>query len=335
MSMTDNPWTPIARPADPANYSVRRTDPSHPFEFFWGRDYLQRCLLIMQFDQFSRDRRLSLPVVKGLELTEHLIPDTGRQQIVLALREQVNSDLFFRLCCDLLDATRHCPDESTALGTTINRLWRWQQLMKQGRTDKLTEEEQKGLIGELVFLRDILLPRFEPMEAISFWQGPIGGEGEKDFSVSNTAVEIKTRAGTSPARVRISSEGQLDTGNYARLFLVVHELSRSSGGQPDSFSLDDLVKQMRDTLMGRQPESLDLFEGRLTSWGYSDLHDYEKDLFLLLGQSTFAVEDSFPRLVPGSLPAGVRELNYTLDLSACRDFEIEATSLVTILEGAL
>lgn len=330
--MIDNPWTPIARPAERASYSVRRTDPDHPFEFFWGRDYLQRCLFIMQFGQSSRNRRQSLPVVKGLELTEHLISDTGRQQIVLALREQANSDLFFRLCSDLLDATRNCPDEPTAVATTITRLWRWQQLMKQGRTDKLTEEEQKGLIGELVFLRDTLLPRFEPMEAISFWQGPVAGEGEKDFSVSNTAIEIKTRSGTAPARVRISSEGQLDTGNYTRLFLVVHELSRSSGEQPESFNLDGLVMEMRETLNDRQPESLDIFEGRLANWGYSELHDYENDLFILLGQIIFAVEESFPRLVPGSLPAGIQELKYTLDLTVCRGYEIDATALAAILE---
>jgi hypothetical protein len=331
--MIDNPWTPIARPSEPNSYSVRRSDPDHPFEFFWGRDYVQRCLFIMQFGQSSRNPRQNLPVVKGLELTEHLIPDMGRQQIVMALREQANNDLFYRLCCDLLDATRNCQDESTAVATTITRLWRWQQLMKQGRTDKLTEEEQKGLIGELVFLRDTLLPRFGPMEAISFWQGPMAGEGEKDFSVSNTAIEIKTRSGTAPPRVRISSEGQLDIGNYARLFLVVYELSRSSGEQPDSFNLDDLVKEVRVRLMDRQPESLDFFEGRLASWGYSDLHDYENDLFMLLGQSVFAVEETFPRLVPGSLPAGVHELKYTLNLIACQDYEIDSTALAAILEG--
>lgn len=331
--MIDNPWTPIARPAESTSYSVRRADPDHPFEFFWGRDFLQRCLFIIQFHQSSRNRRQSLPMVKGLELTEHLIPDTGRQQIVLALREQANSDLFFRLCCDLLDATRNCPDDPTAVATTINRLWRWQQLMKQGRTDKLSQEEQKGLIGELVFLRDTLLPRFGPVEAISFWQGPVAGEGEKDFSVSNTAIEIKSRSGTAPARVRISSEGQLDIGNYARLLLVIHELSRSSGEQPDSFSLDDLVKEMRETLRELQPESLDIFEGRLANWGYSDLHDYENDLFMLLGQSIFDVKGSFPRLVPSSLPAGLLELNYTIDLTFCRDYEIDVTALAAILEG--
>jgi hypothetical protein len=78
---------------------------------------------------------------------------------------------------------------------------------------------------------------------------------------------------------------------------------------------------------------LDFFEGRLASWGYSDLHDYENDLFMLLGESVFAVEETFPRLVPGLLPAGVHELKYTLDLIACRDYRIDSATLAAILEG--
>jgi hypothetical protein len=331
--MSDNPWILIAKPAERDSYNVRRIDPDHPFEFFWGRDFLRRCLFILQFDQDSRDRRQSLPIVKGLELTEHLIPESGRQQIVVALREQANSDLFYRLCRDLLDASLSCPDEPTAVTTTINRLWRWQQLMKHGRVDKLSVNEQKGLIGELVFLRDMLLPRFEPVEAISFWQGPVAGEGEKDFSISDVAIEIKVKTGTAPAKVRINSEGQLHTGNYTRLFLVVQELSRSSHENPDSFNLNDLVEQLRESIITRLPETLDLFEERLASWGYSELHDYENDLFLLLGHSIYAVDESFPRVVPTSLPPGIYELSYTLDLTNCRDFMIDETALAAILEG--
>ncbi|MDZ7697508.1 MAG: PD-(D/E)XK motif protein [Deltaproteobacteria bacterium] len=110
-----------------------------------------RCLFVVQFDVKSRDTRQRLPMLKGLDLMEHMIADTGRQQIIIALKDQPNSDLFYRLCCDLLDATRKCPDEAAVLAITINRLWRWQQLMKRGRSDKLSENEQKGLIGELIF----------------------------------------------------------------------------------------------------------------------------------------------------------------------------------------
>ncbi|MDZ7697507.1 MAG: PD-(D/E)XK motif protein [Deltaproteobacteria bacterium] len=141
-------------------------------------------------------------------------------------------------------------------------------------------------------MKETLLPRFEPLEAINFWKGPIAGEGEKDFSISDTAVEIKTRAATAPSRVRINSEGQLDTGSYKRLFLVVYELSRSTGEQPESFNLDELVNHLSELIRERQPEFLELFESRLGAWGFSNIHDYKDDLFLLLGQSVYAVEGS-------------------------------------------
>ena len=223
--MTDNPWDPISVPAEPSSLSVRRADPDHPFDFFWGRDFRKRCLLTLRFDLGSRKKKHSLPLLKGLELSEHMLSDIGKQQIILILKDRSNSDLFFRLCCDLLDATRNCYDEIAAVEITISRLWRWQQLMKQGYSEKLSSNEQKGLAGELCFIKDTLLKHFEPMHALGFWQGPIAGEGEKDFSAGESAAEIKVRTGTSPDQVRISSEGQLDHDNFKRLFLVVFVIS--------------------------------------------------------------------------------------------------------------
>lgn len=331
--MYNNPWKLIAKPSDTSSYNVRRVDPEHPFEFFWGRDYLQRFLFIMQFKQSSRDRRQHLPFVKGLELTEQLIADTGKQQIVVALREQADRDIFIRLCCDLLEATRDCRSERIAVATTINRLWRWQKFMQKGRRDKLDEKEQRGLIGELMFLRDILISRFEPLEAIGFWQGTVVGEGDKDFSVADIAVEIKTRLAAAPAGININSESQLDVGNYAKLILVVYELSKSSGLQDESFTLDGLVEETKRMIAASQPEAVDVFEARLANRGYSDLHDYSDNLFSLLGCNIYSVEKNFPKLIPKTLPKGVYDLKYRINLIDCRPFEIDISTLLFFLEG--
>ncbi len=331
--MTDNPWDPISVPAEPSSLSVRRADPDHPFDFFWGRDFRKRCLLTLRFDLGSRKKKHSLPLLKGLELSEHMLSDIGKQQIILILKDRSNSDLFFRLCCDLLDATRNCYDEIAAVEITISRLWRWQQLMKQGYSEKLSSSEQKGLAGELCFIKDTLLKHFEPMHALGFWQGPIAGEGEKDFSAGESAAEIKVRTGTSPDQVRISSEGQLDHDNFKRLFLVVFVISSASSDKDNSFNLHRIVGQIRETLFLKQPETIPLFESKLTAYGYSELHDYEEDWFMLMNRTFFLVEEGFPRLVRHDLPNGIKSLNYFLELACCKDFETDEALVIKSFRG--
>ena len=332
MAMNDDPWTSIGKPTDSTSFVVRRADPEHPFEFFWGRDFLQRCLFLMKYNKTSTLKKLRTPNLKGLEIAEQTLADGGNHQLIIALKEQTNRDLFHRLCCDLLDGTRSCADERTAVATTISRLWRWQHLMKRGQTEKLSENEQKGLIGELHFIRDTLLALYSPGEALSFWQGPIAGEGEKDFSISDTAVEIKTRSGTAPAQVRISSEGQLDIGSYRELFLVVYEISAASENQDGNFNLHGLVGQIRDLFAEMQPEAIDIFEEKLNAYGYFDVHDYEKDRYIVLGKSIYQIQGSFPRIVQEDVPVGIHDLAYTLELIACKDFAIEEAKLCKLLE---
>ena len=329
--MIENPWSNILRPDDSRSFTCRRADPDHRYGFFWGKDVWGRILFLMVFKSETRAINQRLPILKGIEVVEQILAEEKKSQLVLALKEQSNSDLFYRLCCDLIDVSRSCPDERTAVAITLSRLWRWHRLMQHGGTDKLSDSEQKGLIGELSFLKDTLFAHFPPAEAVSFWQGSILGEGEKDFSIGETAIEIKTRSGSAPSKVRISSEGQLDAGAYRHLFLVVFEVSSASSDQDYSFNLNELVTQIRVFLSEKEPSALQMFEERIGSYGYSDLHDYKDDRFVMLGSRVFNIEDTFPRLVPSDVPAGINDVTYTLDLSACSVFEVNNNFLLGIL----
>lgn len=61
---------------------------------------------------------------------------------------------------------------------------------------RLSAEEQKGLIGELLVLERYLIPLFGPADATSAWVGPTGSP--KDFECGRTAIEAKARRGAAP-----------------------------------------------------------------------------------------------------------------------------------------
>ena len=330
--MTSDPWAAIGHPDTGSTLTARRADPDHPWGFYWGRDFQRRRLILLEFSASSRGNR-ALPNLRGIEVIERNIDDTERHQLLVTLKEDSNSDIFYRLCLDLLDASRNCENEEAAVATTISRLWRWQQLLKQGRSDNLTEAEQRGLIGELCFIRDMLLNIFDAHSAISFWEGPVRGEGQKDFSIGSCGVEIKTRLASARSRVRISSEEQLDMGAYKDLLLIVFELSVGSPEQLKSFNVSELVNEIRGLLGSNGNAAIDLFEDRLASTGYRDMHDYSNNNFIVLGSNHYDVTSDFPRLVPSALPAGVLDVMYSIDLANCEHFKISQDDLSVRLKG--
>ena len=325
--MDSDPWSSIHPPEDPENFIARRADPDHPWNFFWGRDLRKRYLFIMEFSSDGRPVR-DLPRLQGLDIAEQAMAGEERHQLVVALRDAANRDIFFRLCTDLLDATRSSQDERSAVGTAVMRLWRWQQLLRRARLDKLSIDEQKGLIGELVFLRDYLLPQFQPSSAVAFWQGPLRGDGQKDFSIGPFAVEVKSRSGTARSRVKISSEEQLDAGRYDALFLAVFDVGRAGPDQHGRFNLHDLVGTIRRHIAEHAPNAEELLEEKLAAAGYSEDDDYAEDLFVLLGNSFYEVLDGFPRIVRTDVPEYVTDVTYSIDLVACTPFAIEGKEVV-------
>lgn len=328
--MAHSPWSAIGPASSAGELKGRRADPGHPFEFFRCRDVRKRPIFLLEYAPSSRGEMV-LPNLRGLEIIEQAVADTGQRQLLVILRDESNVDLFDRLCVDLLDATRHCKDERAAVATTLARLVRWQQLLKAGRQEKLTDSEQKGLIGEMLFLKDMLFPIFGVMDSVTFWMGSVEGQGRKDFSIGAQAVEIKARGGTSPSRVTISSDDQLDRAQYTRLYLVVYELGVASIGAERGFCLSDIVADVRRKVAAANPAAGDLFEQRLDARGYSETHDYQANRYVCLGALFHEVRDDFPRIVRADVPVGVLDVSYQLDLSACTDFRIAGDDLSAAL----
>ena len=83
------------------------------------------------------------------------------------------------------------------MAVTVSRAWRWHHLLKGGRDGRLSPDEQKGLIGELLVFEAILLEKLSPANAINCWTGPLGAP--KDFEIGGVLYRVKGQAWSSHA----------------------------------------------------------------------------------------------------------------------------------------
>jgi len=311
----NNPWEKISMPSQDIN--ARRVDHAHPLDLFWGRDHLGRYMFICEFagDEIAPK---DLPDLAGIQVfcnrSDHA-PATKR--LVLMLNHQANWEIFVPLCEDLIRSTREEGHREGAAQTIIRQLRRWQELLKRVPSGALSEEQIRGLIGELVFIRYYLIPVFGAPAAISFWQGPEGLP--QDFSVNDAAVEVKSHLSTAKAEIRISSAEQLSTV-LPELYLFVLSLGVSVSENPSAVNLPQLVDSIAAQLES-QPRAGERFRTLLLSAGYLELDLYKDFNYIVTTRQMYQVREGFPRIRIEDVVTGVSNISYSISLHSLEGFE--------------
>ena len=187
---TNDPWKELAAPETTNALSARRVDASMPWGFFWARDADRRHLLLLRHDaEASPTGRV--PRLKGIETTLSEREADGSRLLALRLLDPAQRDIFHRLCLDIIASTARAFSEAEAVANALARTWRWHHLLRGGADGRLSIEEQKGLIGELLVLDELLLPVIQVIDALTAWRGPLGAP--KDFEVGRICIEAKAR----------------------------------------------------------------------------------------------------------------------------------------------
>jgi putative PD-(D/E)XK family protein DUF4420 len=326
--MPTDPWAQISRPSG-AGLAARRAKAKHPFNFYWARDLDGRCLLIFEYSPavILRDRRPRLREIRIIE--PRITGDPAR--FILELTHSENREIFYQLCLDIIRSTESCSDEKAALATVLRRTWRWHGMLKGGRDDRLSPEAQKGLIGELRVLELAFLPQFSASDALDFWHGPEGAP--KDFSAGNTAIEAKAKKGASRTYVEISSEHQLDGQALDHLFLAVTYIDEGSANMPESMTLTEHVDRITDLVEQNDAGAVGYLESRLDESGFSGEHDYSDQHWITGRTRWYRVTGEFPRIARTSLPEGVRDVGYCIDLASCDAWEVDIFTALKALSG--
>jgi hypothetical protein len=181
----------------------------------------------------------------------------------------------------------------------------------------LSDAETRGLIGELVILESILVPKFGAMPALLAWGGPYGAA--QDFKIAGTLLEVKT-CQLGSWRVLISSIEQLDAGTDPILLAVVR-LSISSAECEAAITLNKVVERVRSSLSA--DTALDEFNLRLTEAGFDEQAKSAAVYYQIDEIRGYRVVTGFPRIVRVQVPRPVISASYVVDVSQCTNFEME------------
>lgn len=321
---TIDPWAILESPTSASSLSAKRVDASHSWDFFWATDSSKSCLLLLQHSNAIPLPKL--PKVKGFDISR--VPDSSPNRALLAfkLTDPAHRDVFHRLCLDVIEATRTAETDQQAVDQAIARTWRWHHLLRGGSGRLLSEEEQRGLVGELLVLEALATNRIPSASALTAWRGPLNGPIDYDFGQS--AIEVKTVRGLSATSVQVSNEHQLDTSGHHRLFLVVVRLDRAAVPTDDGFTITELVGRVRDAVLQADGSTASQFDDLLGATGFSWDDDYSEFRWLDLGQEAFLVTDGFPRIEFSELRPLVSSVSYTIGLAGCQPYHLEAVEMI-------
>lgn len=316
----NNPWMSLN-----ASVNSKRCSFEHKYNFFWAIGKNSEYLFAIEHSNLEDwpSKKLNL---SGIEIEQYQIP--GAYRLVLKLHDNSDWDLFINLCNDLLQATSESENEKTMLAVVYNRLQRWQKLFRKSGKRLLSAEEQQGLVGELYFIKMHLLRKYPEQEIFSFWRGPYGEQ--QDFGIGNTAVEVKTKRGTTVPYVQISSADQLDCrSKYCYLYVVT--LNSSPKSVEESFSLNDLVDDIKKSIAST--DALELFENLLIEAKYIEMPEYSENHYLISQVSAYEVKDSFPKISAENLANGIYSVQYRIELHACKPYAVSINSFEERISG--
>lgn len=311
MATPDERWQRLEPASDQEVFQL--VDPAHPLAFYLGRGPLgQRLLLLVTSDDVPAPREF-----RGFRLRTWRRRD-GQASLVLESASGVLDDVFGRLCEDLIGLGRSVADPRYPVQPLMRRLGHWAELLARSPTGLLDPAGIRGLIGELVAMRDVVAPACGMAAAIRGWLGP--DAADQDFRAEGRAWEVKA---VSPAAstVRIASERQLCSA--LPLELVVVRLDDQGTGAPAAASLNSLVQELRELVSG-DPELVQVLDDRLARAGYLPRSEYDQPVLRVLDITRHEVRDGFPRLCPGDLPHGVEKVGYEVRLADCAAFRVGA-----------
>lgn len=322
MNSNETPWSGL----EAGKTDTRRTDASGRWDFFWAVMPPADAALVLQLTELPKPIP-SLPKLKSLEIRFQTLP--GGSILYIRLRDSAQIELFETLCRDVITAAEQADHESEALERAIGRTFRWHYLLRGGRTEALSEDAQKGLIGEIEILK-MLIENIGIKPALTAWTGPSGAP--KDFELPADCIEVKARRGASAPFVKISSEHQLSDVPDRRLWLAVLAVDKVQA--PHGRTLSDRVTEVRNFLEQTEPTAILDWDQHLADAGYDSLHDYSSWRWIHADPDFYRVVDDFPRIAtPVSL--GIANITYTLALHACESFHETWQEIKTrLLEGS-
>ena len=254
--------------------------------------------------------------------------DRSKIFLLILLLNKQHKDIFSTLCEDLIFGVSEITTEPTLVEKLLERLAKWQSLFEKIGKQGLSNEAQRGLYGEVYFLRMFLNNSIDKNYCLKSWLGP--ERSIQDFQHSNWAVEVKTTHGKNHQKIHITSERQLDDSIIEKIFLYHLSLDiRVGNGE----SLNTLIDSMKELLIDNTVAS-NIFNLKLLESGYYEIHQplYEEKGYSIRQKNIYRIAGNFPRITENQIPQGVGDVKYSIVLSESEEWRISPENLFSEIQ---
>lgn len=241
--------------------------------------------------------------------------------IVLQLIDNDYFDLFDDLILSLYHGIKGISQVDEYSNHFIEAFYRWSEFFEDKKSDLLSEDAIKGLMGELLVLKSLITDpnRTEINFILNSWKGPYDKGNDFELETKNLEVKAKSPSGID---VRISSEFQLEvsTGKGLEL-IVVSLLSDFTVG----ISIRELIFEIKKLVQESSGENSILWKAlsqkNITA---KNVSQYDKYKFKPIDSISYnCASDDFPKLNRSNIPDGISGLKYNLRTNLLTPFIIE------------
>ncbi len=253
--------------------------------------------------------------VKSSKIIDVTLRRREDQKIALTFDLLDNSykSMFLLFCKDIILICERAGSQM-AISNALTRWKYWKEMFGNKKSSILDKQEIKGLIGELIELRDHFMCEYDEAVALQSWMGPLSGH--KDFEIDDTWYEIKA-VNENAVQVKISSLEQLESENDGHLVIMRLEDASITSGL--AINLNKIVIAIANVI--HDPDNMELFRNRLDNLGYVPDDEYDNYNFVFKGRQSYTVNSDFPRLVRSSVSESIGNASYTILLNGISNFK--------------
>lgn len=307
-----NPWENMGES------SMRRVDSNLNYNMFWILDITGKYGFCIQSNTpFTEENE---PIsLKGISVVRRNETDS-KGSLYLILNDKEEWQIFYTLCEDLINTAKKFDDSKKIIEAVEIHLKKWHQLLKNDSIRSFTIEKQMGLFGELICLKNTIVPEYGINQAIQSWVGP--DFDKQDFLLDHAVIEIKSYKTTKGEVIYISSLQQLQSPKE-KIYLIANGLTTTNNG----VSVKEVVESIKNLINDEATE--ELFELKLNEYGYISqiISNQQLYKFKVDKQKVYKINSSFPKILRGDVASPIVEVKYGVDLTQCREYEVEIEEL--------
>lgn len=307
-------------------------EPNSIYRMFLGIERIEKVRMFMIQVPYKYIKKvLDLPKTNGLYCIKKIygVEKENYMTLVLQSSETEYNEIFSFLIEDIIKYIMSINDEGKIIDIINERLLVWKDFLDSYGDVKLGKEAQRGLFGELWFLRNYIISNLQGKEAVKCWTGP--DRLAHDFQLELCSIEIKSSISKKHKKVHISNERQLDDRNIHNLYLMYLSLDINvCKGETLVELIDDIRQHINNDIYTKRR-----FEDKLIEAGYLDIYKeyYSKIHYLIRDVVFYRVKEGFPRIIESNVPEGVGDIKYTVALDKCSDFFVNESEVKEKIGG--